>query len=416
MSNNKQEPLSELKSRIVMNSSDHRQKKIRLALVAHRFQIGGLERCMATLVNNLPKELIEPTVIAFGGDCSAAKWIDRTDVNVISLKNSFPNDPRLTLRLANAIRRNKIDIVHSHNWGSLIESGVATRLCRIPHVHAEHGLEFSQNESGWRRRIKPMLKRRFFRNATSLVAIAECVKQRLGEVYEIDREKVTLIPNGVPRPSTGNREHNYRDLRQKLGLPEDALIAGTVGRAAHVKGFDDAIRAFKPLAEKSSKFHLVIVGGGPELERLRELSDSLSIRNQVHLVGFQLNIGYWLTGFDLFFNSSRSEAMNLGIIEAMAVGLPIVAMDVGDNAIMIQNHGVCGRVARKGDIEIFSQSLQELLSNRLLADEMGRQSLSVYERRFTVANMTDSYLSLYKRTLADHPKGKTMNFLQTNQV
>ena len=387
---------------VSMNSSLHR---IKLALVAHRFEIGGLERCMATLVNSLPNDIVEPMVIAFDGECAAAEWITKENVKVASLKKGFPNDPRLALQLARTLREHEIDIVHSHNWGSLVESGIASRLCRIPHVHAEHGLEFNQNEQGWRGKIKPILKRRFFRKASALVAIADCVKRRLSGVYGIDSGRVTLIPNGVPKPSVGDRERNYCEVRQRLGLPGDARIAGTVGRAAHVKGFDNAIRAFHPLANQSSKNHLVIVGGGGEIDRLRELSNKLLIHEQVHLVGHQLDVGFWLSGFDLFFNSSRSEAMNLAVIEAMAVGLPIVAMDVGDNAVMVQKHMKCGLVAQQGDIDEFTRLLDIGLGDRGLSAEWGANSLAVYQSHYSVDKMTHAYLSLYQQLVAPrHPE------------
>lgn len=376
--------------------------KIRLALVSGYFEPGGLERCMAALVNRLPKEAVEPMVIAFDGECKAAEWIERESVKVISLGKGFPNDPRIAFRLASAFRHHKIDIAHSHNWGSLIETSIASRLCGIPHVHAEHGLEFSQNENGWRGKVKPFLKRRFFRQADALVAIAECVKRRLSDVYGIDSGCITLVPNGVPQPVVVDQQQSYCDVRQRLGLSNDALIAGTVGRIASVKGFDDAIQAFLPIAKKSSQHHMVIVGGGPEIDRLRSLSEQLSIGNQVHFVGHQNDIGFWLSGFDLFFNSSRSEAMNLGILEAMSVGLPVVGMDVGDNAVMIQGHGRCGNVVPQGDVTAFSDALDGILDSPTLSKELGAQSQEIYERHYTVESMTASYLSLYQRILNRH--------------
>ncbi len=373
-----------------------RGRPLRIAYVVHRFGQAGQERCISALVNGLPHDQVLPMVISIDDRCEAASWITRQDARVVSLGKRFANDPRLSFRLAKVLRSNRIDIAHSHNWGSLVETSIGCALSGALHVHAEHGLEYGHRESGIRGRLKPVIKRTLYRRADKLVAIARCVKQRISDVYGINEEIINLIPNGVCPVELTDRHGSATEIRRQLKIPDDTIIAGSVGRAVHVKGFDVAINAFARIAARCEKLHLVFVGGGPEKDALAGVAQNHDLSHRIHLVGHSENVGAWLNGFDFYFNSSRSEAMNLAVLEAMSCGLPIVAMDVGDNATMVCGHGDCGRVVAAGDEKAFGEALLETAERKDMRDVMGANSSAVFHRLFSVDRMVEGYYSLYR--------------------
>ena len=101
----------------------------------------------------------------------------------------------------------------------------------------------------------------------------------------------------------------------------------------HVKGYDILIDAFGQIPDEN--VHLILIGDGSEKESLKNLVKHRSIENRVHFVGHQNDVSNWLSALDVYVNSSRSEGMSQSIVEAMSIGLPIVATDVGDAKRML---------------------------------------------------------------------------------
>ena len=98
---------------------------IRIAFVTRIFACGGLERCVSRIANHLPPGEFEPTVISFSKNVTASEWIQRDDVRVVSLGGASGIRQR-TAALRRLFREQKIDIAHSHNWGTLVETSLAT--------------------------------------------------------------------------------------------------------------------------------------------------------------------------------------------------------------------------------------------------------------------------------------------------
>jgi glycosyltransferase involved in cell wall biosynthesis len=102
---------------------------------------------------------------------------------------------------------------------------------------------------------------------------------------------------------------------------------------------------------------------------------------------------------DVFFNSSRSEAMNLSILEAMAAGLPIVAVDVGDNRRMVEGAEPVGVAVEPGNVQQFADKLWEVAGDAQSRIRFGRTGRLAYERHYTLGHMALRYSSLYHRVL-----------------
>ena len=121
------------------------QCQVRIAFVVHTFDMGGLERCVARLVNRLDPARFEPMIVCMDRNGDAAGWLQRPDVPIVELRKRAGNDPAVIRRLAKTLRENRIDVVHSHNWGTLLETVLARRWAKTAyHGHAEHGLGLAE--------------------------------------------------------------------------------------------------------------------------------------------------------------------------------------------------------------------------------------------------------------------------------
>lgn len=367
--------------------------------MVHGFEYGGLERCVANLVNHLDPQEFDPHIVSLTGLGEAQQWVDVPHVQFAELGKSTGNDLGIYKKLSNYLKAKQIHLVHSHNWGTLMEAALACRWRQIPFVHAEHGLDFGRTAQGVKGQVRQILKRWAMRQSACLIPIAQCVEKRMREVVGHSHTRIELIRNGIGIPE-GLSDASFREeARCRFGIPSGSVVFGTVGRLSHVKGYDIAIEAMKTLVARGSDCHMLLVGDGPEREKLETMITQNGLTRRVHLAGSQKRVGAWLSVMDVFFNSSRSEAMNLSILEAMAAGLPIVAMDVGDNRILVQGPEPLGIAVPSGDVHQFADGLWEIARDLQRRSRFAQNGRLAYERHYTLAHMAQRYSRLYHRVI-----------------
>ena len=121
----------------------------RVAYVVYRFDVGGLERCVANLCNHLDRERFQPMVVCLERSGSAAAWLERDDVEVVELHKRAGNDLGVVRRLARVLKDRNVHVVHSHNWGTLVETAAARReVCAevAPDRHVRRALAVERCE------------------------------------------------------------------------------------------------------------------------------------------------------------------------------------------------------------------------------------------------------------------------------
>ncbi len=371
---------------------------ISVAYLVYRFDVGGLERCVARLCEHLNRLQFRPMVICLEKSGAAADWITRPDVEIVELHKKPRNELGVARRLARILKEKRVHIVHSHNWGTLVETTVARRLAGVPvHVHTEHGQGLHEGLRGLRRWLRRRV-RRWALERTDMVAVcAESVRPLIHRQCGLALERMLFLPNGVERPSC--RAGVSALLRTQLGIAEAARVIGSVGRLVPVKQFSTAIDMVAELVSQSRDVHLVLVGDGPEKPKLRERAAQRQLSNRVHLVGWQDNVGDWLGLMDLYINTSRSEAMSMGILEAMAVGRPLVVTDVGDNAALVGADRPCGIIVQRDDATAIASAVTRLLEDPQLRHEMARRARQRYETTYSISCMAARHEDLYQRLL-----------------
>jgi glycosyltransferase involved in cell wall biosynthesis len=341
-------------------------------------------------------------IICLNRSGDAANWIERRDVPIVSLHKAAGNDPRVIWRLAGELRRQRIDLVHSHNWGTLLETVLARKLARVPaHVHAEHGLELADLEQrGWRSRARRHVTRWALRQADAVVAVADSVRQRIEQRCGYPADQITVIPNGVERPPGNPSDAEMDRLRESLGIGKHALVLGTIGRLAAVKAIDMAIDVVAMLAQQDRDVHLIVVGEGPEEPLLSRHAGSRRVADRIHFAGPHHNVGPWLDVFDIYINSSISEGMNLAILEAMAAGLPSVVTDVGANALLVGGDDACGQVVPVGDRLAMVSAIESLINDTERLRKMSHNAIRRHASRYATDVMASNYQTAYDSAMA----------------
>ncbi len=375
-------------------------RTITVAYIVNSFRYGGLERCVARLGAGLERGRFRPVVICLTESGGAENWLGRDDVPVVELRKRPGNDWNVVRRLAEVLRREQVDVVHSHNWVTLVETTLARRWAQTPvHVHAQRGMfHHGQDAARWKQAARRMATRWACSRADAVVAVADSVRDDLIETWGVAADSVQVIPNGVDVPSHDASGETARRLRASLGIAADAVVVGSVGRLVPVKDFATLIRAAAQVGQQAGCVHGMIVGDGPEMPRLRDVIAELGVGNRVHLVGEQSNVGDWLQAMDIYVNCSLSEGMSQSVLEAMALGRPLVVTDVGENRALAGGEDGCGVIVPAGCPDELARGIGRLLpSAARLA--YGQRAAARHGSRYALETMLSAYEGLYERLM-----------------
>jgi sugar transferase (PEP-CTERM/EpsH1 system associated) len=366
-----------------------RQPK-KILYLNHCMAMGGIENMIVDFTRLLPGDEFEPHVAVFDGGGSLEKVLQERQVPVHWLDKHEGVDFGLVLRLRRLLRRERIMVVHSHNYSAWLYACVAARGLRgLIHVHTEHS-----GVDAFRRRYTA--ERWLSRFTTHVVAVSRHVHDVMIDEIGINPGRVRLIYNGVDtarfRPDPQGRE----SLRRRLQIPPDTAVIGIVARLARIKNHEVLLRAYaKLLAMPDNKTRLAIVGDGPERASLEQLARHLGIATDVSFLGERRDTPELLSAFDVYVLPSFSEGMNLTLLEAMGAGLPVVASRVGGNVEIVED-GITGHLFPSDDADSLSELLGRLVAAPERRERMGQAGRERVLRQFDQRAMMRQYLSLYR--------------------
>jgi glycosyltransferase involved in cell wall biosynthesis len=170
------------------------------------------------------------------------------------------------------------------------------------------------------------LERQLLRWPTCIIAVSPELLHDLPRAVQKRRANVEIVSNAVVwQPADFEARHR---IRRELEIAPDAFVVGAVGRLTREKDHRTLIKAVSIARNARVDAQLVLVGEGPERQRLMCLADSVGIRSSLYLTGYQANVAEYLTAFDVFVLPSRCEGSPNALLEALAAGLPIVASDI----------------------------------------------------------------------------------------
>lgn len=368
----------------------------RIVHVVYRFAVGGLENGLVNLVNRLPAEAWQHTIVSLTDvDAAFAARIARDDVELIALGKGPGHAVPLYPRLWSLFRARRPAIVHTRNLAAL-ETLPAAWLAGVPaRIHGEHGRDAGDPDG---RNVRRQRVRRLFRPfVTRYVAVSPDLARYLAGPIGVRPDRIEQVFNGV---DTGR--FHPGDARAPIagcpfGDPRHVLV-GTVGRLDPVKDHAGLVRAFaRALALRpahADRLRLVIAGEGPERARIEAEVRECGIGDRVWLAGERADVADLLRGLDLFVLPSLGEGVSNTILEAMASGLPVVATRVGANADLVAE-GSTGALVPPGNPEALAGALVAFADDPAACRAQGRAGRARVEQSFSLERMVERYHRLY---------------------
>lgn len=284
-------------------------------------------------------------------------WAKSLGIPYVEVIERHSFDPSVVPALRRLVRDKRIDIVHAHEHKTDLLALLVARLEGVTALSTAHGWT---GHSLKERALYYPVDRFLLARYPHVIAVSEEIRQVLIRAGARP-ERVTTVLNSIDPAQFVRDRALEAPARADLGLPGDAVVLGAVGRAEPQKRFDLLIDVFAGVAAERPRLHLVIAGDGSSLAALRRQVETLGpVRDRIHLLGHRADVARLHHAFDVFVQSSDYEGTPNAVLEAMALGTPVVATRAGGTA-EIAFDGVHGRLVDCGDRAGLAAAMTELV-------------------------------------------------------
>ncbi len=349
---------------------------------------GGTERLVIEIAKRTAPVLGAAVCCLDEPGAWAAELSDRGIV-VEALHRTPGFHPGLGLRIAEVAARHGARVLHCHHYSPYVYGQIAAlRRPGLRVVFTEHG-RLSDAPPSAKRRIANLVLGRL---PARIYAVSRHLRRHM--VAEgFPPHRVGVVYNGIdvgPPPAPEDRA----EARRLLSVPGDRFLVGTVGRLDPVKDLAMLIAAVAALRRDVPAAELVVVGDGPERERLAEAARAAGVAGAVRFTGHRGDVRRLLPALDIYANSSTHEGVSLTILEAMAAGLPVVATAVGGNPEVVRD-GETGVLVPARAPDALARAARDLAAAPAARRALGEAGRRRVETAFTIDRMVADYVRAY---------------------
>jgi glycosyltransferase involved in cell wall biosynthesis len=386
-------------------ANDHQRIHVAV-LIDYAGGTGGAEALAPRLLERLDPARFEGTLVLYqppapehasqAAHAALQERIEQAGMRLLQLNRKGRYDIRSWRPFVELLRRGGVDILHSHKFGPNLWATSFARVTGTPVVVAhEHTWSFDGAPA------RMFLDRWLIATGCDVfVAVSERDRERMERLERIPAGRVRLLPNGIPTPTVAVDAGVAAEIRAELDIPADAPIVGAIGVFRPQKDFGTLIRAFRLLLDRVPEAYAVVVGDGPEMETVRRLAREEGVEERVRLPGLRLDAVRIATAFDVAVNCSLFEGSALAVIEYMALGLPVVATEVGGTPDLLAD-GEAGVLVPPADPAALARAVEGLLAApdkaRALGTKARARQRQQYDIDVQVKRLEAMYEELYAR-------------------
>jgi glycosyltransferase involved in cell wall biosynthesis len=390
-----------------VNGNEAHGRRLRvLTLVDGLRMAGGGERFAALTSTHLDRRRFESHLCVSRWDDAlaaspagreAVDELEKAGVSLLPLRRRSRWQVWAWRSLYEYLRERRIDVVHSHKFGSNAWGAAIGRLARVPVVVAhEHSWAFEGD------RVRRLVDSHFIaRLADCVIAVSSEDRRRMIEIEGMDPKKVVVIPTGIAAASPAKPP---RDVRAELGIGPDRPVIGAVGGLRPEKSLGTLLEATRRLADDFPRLRVLFCGDGEERGRLEELAADLGVGDAAVFLGWRADVPDVVAALDVAVCCSTREGSPLSVLEYMDGGKPVVASDVGGIPDLIED-GDSGLLVPPGEPVALAGALARLLRDAELRDRLGRRGKERRELSFGLETVVGQIEDLYERLYAHRAEG-----------
>lgn len=373
-------------------------RPIRVLQVITSLERGGAENHLLALLTHADRAAFEIEVAVLRGEGELVPIFRDAGIKVHLLRARTRFDPLALARLLALLRKGGFDIVHSHLFRADIYAGMA-----VAQLGQQRPLLVSTRHNDDRFFLNPfvgILHYMVSARQDLIIAISDHIARFTVARGVRHPGRVRRVYHGLEPILTRALERQGQRIRAELGIRDDELLVGNVGRLALQKGQRHLIAAMPLLLERVPFAHLVIAGGGDLEGYLRDLALEAGVADRVHVLGPRKDVPALMHAINVFAMPSIWEGFGLVLLEAMAAGRPIVASRVATIPEVVLD-GETGVLVPAGDPVALADALALLAHDRALAERLGEAGRERLRRQFSIEKMVGDTELLYRELIED---------------
>jgi glycosyltransferase involved in cell wall biosynthesis len=361
--------------------------RLRVCHVITGFDTGGAERVLIRTVRRLDPTRFESLIVSLRGRGPLSDEAERTGTETVHLGMGRRPGPVTLWRLAKIFRDRNVAVVHSYLFDASIASRLAGRWAKVPVV-----VTSTRAPLGYLPRVAWWLDRVTARWCQRIIAVSEHTADVSVRVEGIPRHKIVVIPNGVDLQRFAPRDLSA--AKRDLGLAENAFVVASVGRLSQEKGHRYLLEALATARSAIPSIRCLIAGDGPLRASLSTQAHRLGLEQVCRFMGDVPKIESVFAAADVTVLPSLFEGMPNAVLEAMAMGCPVIASAVGGSVELVRQ-GETGLLIPPEDPRALATALVELAASDERRDRMRVRSREIAELRHGIDTMVSSIETLY---------------------
>ncbi|NJD57600.1 MAG: glycosyltransferase [Nitrospirae bacterium] len=361
---------------------------VTIAQIVSSLHLAGQERVVVDLAKAFKVRGHRSMVCSTDVGGELVGELESSDIPCSCLRASSVYDPRSFIKVVRYLKDNRGDVVITHGNYRVI-ARTAAILLKIPIIlHVEH------NVSDFKRAYHILLNRAFALFTDKIVCISEEARRSLLDIEKHQPDKVVVIRNGL---NTERFTAGSNVLRDRRNMKKRVAI---VGRFTEQKGHIYFVEAISQIIRSYQDVEFVFVGDGPLRSMIEAKVDERYLRDFCHFLGVRSDMDQLFPSFDMFVLSSLWEGLPISLLEAQYFGVASVVTDVGGNAEVVQND-YNGLLVPPRDAGALATAILRVLNDDLLREKYSSNGRKVIEQRFSIDQMTTSYLDLIDQISED---------------
>ena len=367
-------------------------RKLHVMQILHSMGLAGAEKVVYDLVTSLDGGCFKFSICCLDFTGELGERLIEEGFEVISLNRKPGVDFTLIRKLIRILKDRQIDIVHAHQYTPYFYGATAAILsgrCKI--IFTEHGRHQPD-----RIRLKRAIYNQFLNLFTDrITGVSNFSKDSLVKYEKLPARKIKVIYNGID-PDEFEVSLDREAKRKELGIEQDEVVVGMIGRFDPIKNHLMLLRAFYKVLKHISGAKLLLIGDGLLKENCEKFASELGIGDRVVFLGRRRDVPELLRTFDIYVLSSIAEATSLTLLEAMAAGLPVIAIDAGGNPEIVMNDRT-GILISPGNYREFAKATVSLIQDPEKRKRMGEAGIRRVKALFSIDRMLKEYEDLYLR-------------------
>jgi glycosyltransferase involved in cell wall biosynthesis len=319
----------------------------------------------------------------------------KSDVPTVTIQKGGLYDGAAIRVLTRLLDSGEVNVLHAHNGRTGLSAAVSARRAGGVSIVTQHFIEPGRLRQTLVKRTLGALAHRWTNaQITHFIAISGAVRDAMLARGDAAGERISIVPNGISPPLVPPAQ--AAAVRAEFSIPEGVPLVVSVARLEREKDLPTLISAMQQVVAGHPAARCLIVGDGAERAALDAQIEAQGLRKTVTLTGFRADSFAFIAAADVFVLPSLAEPFGLAILEAMALGKPVIAARAGGPREIVVD-GQTGRLVKPSDPRMLADAIAALIADRAECQRMGEVGQARYAETYTTTRMAASTLDVYQR-------------------